>query len=54
MSQYVNEVLSEMRFQKRLAKLAEQKKAGLEITTFCQKNPANVAERPMMGGAQHG
>lgn len=54
MSQYVNEVLSEIAFQKRLAKLAEQKKAGLEITTFCQKNPAKVAERPMIGGAQHG
>lgn len=54
MSQYVNEVLSEMRFQKRLAKLAEQKKAGLEITTFCQKNPAKAAGRTIMGVAQHG
>lgn len=54
MSQYVNEVLAAIAFEKRLAKLAEQKKAGLEITTFCQKNPAKVAERPMMGVAQHG
>ena len=54
MSQYVNEVLAAIAFEKRLAKLAEQKKAGLEITTFCQKNPAKAAGRTMMGIAQHG
>ena len=51
MSMFVDEVLSEIAFEKRLAKLAEQKKAGLEVQTFCQKNTAKVTERPpMMGG----
>lgn len=54
MSSNVTAVCAALAFEKRLAKLAEQKKAGLEISTFCQKNPAKVAERPMMGGAQHG
>ena len=54
MSQSVNEVLAAIAFEKRLAQLAERQKAGLEISTFCQKNPAIVAERPMMGVAQHG
>lgn len=48
MSQYVNEVFSEIAFEKRLAKLAEQKKAGIDVQTFCQKKEARAAERPVM------
>lgn len=51
MSQYVNEVLAAIAFEKRLAKLAEQKKSGIDVQTFCQKNTSKVTERPpMMGG----
>lgn len=54
MSYYVDEVLSEIAFEKRLAMLAEQKKAGLNVSTFCQKSNAKTAERPAISAVLGG